>query len=146
MLLFEAHASKLKSDLEKIKHHLAIAAQKVYNNWDQVDGHDEHYGTGGICDDIAEAMCEVVNQKLPQYGCFHLYDEYACHTSIYVYDTTAKLIFNVDISPYNYETGGGYTWKKITGVTFSKDMVTISDYMLDYDQYVDENGDIKEFY
>jgi len=134
----------MKGDLEALADKFAKAAQEVYNEWEQdEEGYSEGYGSGGICDDIADKMCDVI-YEWTNYGCFTRYDEYACNTSIYVYDTETKQLYNVDISPYNYETGGGYTWKKIPDVKFESSMVTVSDYMLDYDDYIDEDGEIIE--
>jgi hypothetical protein len=33
-------------------------------------------------------------------------------------------VFVVDINPYDYETGGGYTWKKRPDIVFTPDFVT----------------------
>ena len=136
--------SKLFQTINNLKYDLINAAQKVYNQWEQdEEGHDEWYGSGGICDDIAEAMCDVINNKT-QYACFHLYNEYDCHTSIYVYDRENREIYNVDIPPYVYEQGTAYTWKKIPNVQFFENDVTIENRSYDYDDFIDENGDVRD--
>jgi len=136
--------SKLFQTINNLKYDLINAAQKVYNQWEQdEEGYDEVYGSGGICDDIAEAMCDIINNKT-QYGCFHLYNEYDCHTSIYVYDINTKELFNVDIPPYVYERGNAYTWKKIPNVQFSQNNIIINNMSSDYDDYIDENGNVKD--
>lgn len=133
--------NNLYNTLINLRNDFAIAAQKVYDEWEQdEEGNDEIYGSGGICDDIADAMCDVINNRT-NYDCFHLYDEYDCHTSIYVYDVNSKQIFNVNIPPYVYEKGFGYSWKKINDVTFNLNDIDISE--VDYDVYIDDDGNIK---
>lgn len=141
-IIKENNQDKLYRDLVSIKTDIAKAAQNVYNQWEQdEEGVDEMYGSGGICDDIADAMCNAVQNKT-KYNCFHLYNEYECHTSIYVYDTLNKKIYNVDIPPHVYEKGYGYNWKKIKDVTFSLNDVKITE--LDYEDYIDDKGNIKD--
>jgi hypothetical protein len=133
--------NKLYNTLLSLRKDFIISAQKVYDEWDQdEEGYDEEYGSGGICDDIADSMCDVINEKT-NYGCFHLYNEYDCHTSIYVYDESNKLLYNVDIPPYVYETGYGYTWKKNKNISFNINNVEIIE--LDYSHYIDEDGNLK---
>jgi hypothetical protein len=133
--------NELYNTLLSLRKNLILSAQKVYDEWEQDDeGYDEEYGTGGICDDIADSMCEVINEKT-DYSCFHLYNEYDCHTSIYVYDKYYKLLYNVDIPPHVYETGYGYNWKKNKDVIIKINNVEITE--LSYDDYIDENGDLK---
>lgn len=134
--------TKLVQDINSLKSLLVKAAQSVYNQWEQdEEGYDEIYGGGGICDDIAEAMVDIIHTNT-NYGAFHLYNEYDCHTSIYVYDTKTKECYNVDISPYHYENGTAYTWKKIPDVKFNPNMVSIIP--VDYDDFVNSDGDTKE--
>jgi len=134
----------LKSKLESLKTQFATVAQEVYNEWEQDhEGYDEMYGSGGICDDIADKMCDVVTSN-SDYGCFTRYSEYECHTSIYVYDTANRILMHVDISPYNYETGGGYTWKKIPDVKFQPEMVEIQDMSGYWDEFMDQDGEVQD--
>ena len=137
----ESSNNKLYDTLLILRNDLALSAQKVYDDWEQDDeGIDEIYGSGGICDDIADAMCDVINNKT-NYGCFHLYNEHDCHTSIYVYDDTTKQIYNVDIPPYVYEKGTGYNWKKINDVSFNVNHIYIDE--AEWDMYFDDNGNLK---
>jgi len=136
----ERNENNMFNDLVKIRADLILVAQKIYNEWEQDnEGYDELYGTGGICDEIADAMCDVVHGKT-DYNCFTLYNEFDCHTSIYVYDIEKKLLYNVDIPPYIYESGIAYTWKKLKDVNFIVDHVAITEQ--DYDDYLDENGEV----
>jgi len=133
---------RLIQSIKALRVQLAQAAQGVYNEWEQdEDGYDEIYGGGGICDDVAEAMVNVIHNNT-EFGAFHLYNEYECHTSIYVYDSTTKECYNVDISPYHYENGTAYTWKKIPDVQFIPNMITITP--VNYDDYVNGDGDARD--
>ena len=101
---------------------LIAAAQNKYDSWDQNDdGEDVELGGGGICQDIAEAIGSVLINKGVE--CVTVY---ATMGDQHVY-CVAKLkegVYEVDISPYRYERGGGYTWKKIPNVSFSeKDLI-----------------------
>ena len=103
---------------------LASAAQGVYNEWDQSgeDG-DPTLGFGGICQDVAEAMAGV----LASHG-FEASSVSAAHGDQHVFVVTALAdgVYMVDISPYQYETGAGYAWKKLPDITFSPDMIEIT--------------------
>jgi hypothetical protein len=111
----------------------AAAAQKVYDQWDQShpDG-DPELGFGGICQDIAAAISDVVSSlgfnagtMSAQCGEQHVwciaYNEYQDEAEGVQYEA-----YHIDISPYVYETGGGYTWKKIPEVVFDANHISIS--------------------
>ena len=132
----------LQEVISTLKPQLAQAAQSIYDAWEQdEEGFAEMYGGGGICDDIAKIMCDVID-KNTSFGSFYLYNEYDYHTSIYVYDNGTKECCNVDISPYYYEEGAAYTWKKIPEVEFISSMVSIR--RVDYEDYIDEEGNVRE--
>ena len=134
----------LKNTIISLKPQLAQAAQHIYDLWNQNDeGFAEMYGYGGICDDIANAMCDVI-YKNTQYDSFYLYNEYDYHTSIYVYDTESETCYNVDISPYFYEEGAAYTWKQIKNVEFIPSMISIRHVC--YEDYIDQDGNIISSY
>jgi len=140
--LINENNDKLYNTLLTLRKDLASSAQKVYDDWEQDDeGYDDVYGGGGICDDIADAMCDVIYNKT-NYECFHLYNEHDCHTSIYVFDNNTKEIYNVDIPPYVYEKGYGYTWKKIKDVSFNLNHIDINE--VDWDTYLDDEGNLKD--
>lgn len=100
---------------------LAAAAQGVYNAWQQ-DENDNLNG-GGICQDIAEAMAGVILEA----G----YDAQTIEAQVgeqhvWTVAYTDKEAYHVDMSYSLYERGGGYTWKKIDGVIFDPDWITIT--------------------
>ena len=89
------------------------AAQKVYDSWDE-DLIEELNG-GGICHLIAEEFCSILVRKgidaytETDYSIQHVYTVMQLKDGVFI----------LDISPYTYETGGGYSWEKIPDVTFS---------------------------
>lgn len=101
-------------------HELAAAAKRVYDGWDQVDGMDEELGAGGICQDVAGAMAEVLSAK----G----FDVITVHASVgenhvYLVTLTEDGVFSVDIPPSVYEIGSGYVWEKRSDARFEPDVV-----------------------
>jgi hypothetical protein len=113
----------IKVDIKTLKQELAKAAQKVYDEWEQDENYlDPILGSGGICQDIAEAMCDVLNNN--DIECVSVSQEIG-EQHVYVVAKTEDGIFNVDIPPYLYETGGGYNWKKIPNVEFDESYITI---------------------
>lgn len=123
--------------LPNLKQSLAEAAQKAYDEWEQDEkGFDEMLGTGGICQDIAEYMtnvlsgygieCSTVSQ---QSGEQHVYVVAKIEEDSDILEQEGVYIF--DISPYTYETGGGYNWKKIPDVKFDESDIIIN--RLDFD-------------
>lgn len=141
---------KIITELKKLSPLFIEAAQKIYDAWYQdEDGYDEMYGSGGICDDIASEISTIISRHTG-YGSFTHYDEYDYHTSCYVYvcndivdeDDERGYLINVDIPFYNYEEGGGYTFKKIKGVTFTEDMVEIRDMSGFFNEYIGDDCEV----
>lgn len=108
--------------VERIKDKLARAAQKVYDDWIQIDGHDDYYGAGGICDDVAVEMGYLVQDEL-DVDAYSEHIQSDSHTVVMVDLDEGRAM--VDIPPRNYETGFGYRWTKIPGVRFHADMVVV---------------------
>ena len=97
--------------------------QAEYDSWDQSGEYgDPELGFGGICQDFADVMAEVLNA----HGIEAVTQSASCGEQ-HVW-TVAKLedgIYMVDI-PYSiYEQGGGYNWQKIPGVIFEPSDVVI---------------------
>ncbi len=127
MAKIRVHANSIyassSQDIKLLLPEIAAAAQSVYDVWEQdEEGMDVELGAGGICQDIAEAICGVLNEKgidcatvSQQVGEQHVY-------------TIAQLsdgVFAIDIPPSVYERGGGYTWKKIKDVVFKPEYVDV---------------------
>lgn len=122
-------------DIQEIKADLAEAAQEVYDNWQQdEDGWDEEVGRGGICHLIADEMINTMfGAGISE--CFSV----SCNHEVHVYCVVQCVegVVEVDI-PYSiYETGGGYTWKKINGVKFIEEDVFVN--ILDADPEMIKN-------
>lgn len=102
---------------------LLQAAQRVYDDWDE---DEDEYAGGGICHLIADAMCEVFmkagipcNTVSGQQGEVHVW------SVVLIEEGEQPVVYSVDIPPYVYETGGGYSWQKIQGVTFTAEHLDI---------------------
>jgi hypothetical protein len=130
---------KPSQGLEQLAPTMAQAAQQVYNSWTQdEEGLDEELGHGGICQDIAEAMSSVLSAN----G----YDAATVSAQIgeqhvWVIAQTSDGVYEVDIPPSLYETGGGYTWKKIPDVVFDESYIHIGRLTPDpgeFEQYLGE--------
>lgn len=115
---------------------MAGAAQKVYDAWDQSDEDgDPELGFGGICQDIAAALAEVLNGAGIEATTL---EATVGEQHVFAVARGADGVYEVDI-PYSlYETGSGYQWRKRPGVTFSPDDIAISRLSsnpFDYAQY-----------
>ena len=109
------------SDLIEWLPDLASVAQRVYDEWDQNDGFDVELGEGGICQDIAAAMAD----RLVSAGFDDVLTVSASvgENHVFLVALLADGVYQIDISPYHYETGGGFVWRKVPGVKFFPDMV-----------------------
>lgn len=116
-----------KADLMQLRTEIAQAAQKIYDEWEQdEEGSDEELGSGGICDQIAEAIAGVLSD--------HGYDtEEGGHDG----DDHAYVVvplsdshgFAVDIPWDVYESKlGMYEYRKKPGVKFGPNHVFIDEY------------------
>jgi hypothetical protein len=117
---FENQMGPLGQQLMVLRPQLVAAAQPVYDTWEQSeDGMDDVYGGGGICDDIANAMLEVIDRSIPDLDGLSTSGEPAHGDNhYYVVLYRGQEGYAVDIPPGVYETGGGYTWQKTPDVQF----------------------------
>jgi len=117
----------------------AAAAQKVYDEWDQdEEGMDEVLGTGGICQDIAAAICDVMNDH--GIDCSTV-SQAVGEQHVYCICKLQEGVYEVDIPPYSYESGGGYTWKKLPNIKFDDSYITIHRLSSDpseFEQYAED--------
>lgn len=126
-------------DIKPLIHQLLSAAQHVYDRWDQSDKEngDSMVGFGGICQDIADQISGVLNSHgfdattvSAQIGEQHVWTVFKVQEGVY----------EIDISPYTYERGGGYNWKKIPDVKFDINDLMINRLSSDpneFDNYID---------
>jgi hypothetical protein len=112
------------SELITVLPDLATVAQGVYDQWEQVDGFDVELGSGGICQDVADAMA----RRLGEVGFEEVLVVSAAvgENHVFVMALLDDGVYQVDISPYHYETGGGYVWQKRPDVKFSPEMVSFT--------------------
>lgn len=111
--------------LVSLRPHMAKAAQEVYDQWDadsDPEYGDPDLGFGGICQDIACAIGGVlanhgINTKE--------LDAQTGDQHVWVMAHDGKEAYHVDIHPHHYEAGAGYSWKKIPGVQFTPDHISI---------------------
>lgn len=103
----------LNARLIALRPAIAAAAQKVVDEW-QLDeeGLDPELGTGGICDRVADAIIDTI-YRLGDIEATLGAPEGEDHQWVVASD--GKEAFVIDIPPGVYETGGGYSWKKIEG-------------------------------
>jgi hypothetical protein len=101
---------------------LIKAAQDVYDSWG--DGLVEELTGGGICHLIAEEMANV----LSNHGIENVATVSAAIGEQHVYVVAAfeEGVFEIDIPPGVYETGGGYNWSRRDGVVFDVNDLVIS--------------------
>lgn len=107
--------------------------QQEYDAWDQSGEYgDGDLGFGGICQNFAEIVAEILNMKgyetstvSSTMGEQHVYAVTKMHDGVY----------EVDIPYWMYERGGGYNWTKIDGVRFSPNDLQITRLSPDPEQY-----------
>ena len=118
---------------------LAKIAQKEYDTWEvDENGQDPELGEGGICQDIADGiashLAEMGIDAAPvtaQVGEQHVFVLAKLHDGVY----------EVDIPPSVYETGGGYNWKKIPGVKFTRNHFVINKVSENPDDFDEMTGE-----
>jgi hypothetical protein len=121
-----------------VKDEMVKVAQKQYDAWKQDhNGQNDELGSGGICHLIADDLINVLYRHKIE-NVQSVCSNYEQH--VYVVGQFKEGIYEIDI-PYDvYETGGGYTWKKIPDVKFSRNDIVISRLSSDpseYSNYVD---------
>lgn len=121
-----------------VKDEMVKVAQEQYDAWKQDhNGQNDELGSGGICHLIADDLINVLYRHKIE-NVQSVCSNYEQH--VYVVGQFKEGIYEIDI-PYDvYETGGGYTWKKIPDVKFSRNDIVISRLSSDpseYSNYVD---------
>lgn len=117
------------------------ATQAQYDKWQIIDdddiGFQDEYAGGGICHLIADDLCSIMNS----HGIYCATVSSTHEQHVYCVAQCSDGVFEVDVPYRNYETGGGFSWQRIDGITFDADYISI--YRLDIDpaafkNYVDE--------
>jgi hypothetical protein len=111
------------NELYSIRDQIAIAAQKIYDDWIQDDeGVDAQFGGGGICDEVQRVMADVISSNI---NC-ELEDggwEGDDHANLIVSRDDERYL--IDIPAQTYESGGGMNWQKLPDIVITPDDVII---------------------
>ena len=112
-------------DIENLRPGFVAAAQAAYDAWDQSDPElgDPELGFGGICDLIADGIVAHLAEVGIDAITFNSEGIGENHT--WVIAQLSDGVFEIDIPPLVYETGGGYIWRKRPNVQFSVDDVVV---------------------
>lgn len=106
--------------LEANRWTICAAAQRVYDEWEQdQDGQSFEYGSGGICDAIAESIAGELDCAVREGGW-----DGDDHAWLIVSD--GREAYMIDIPADVYETGAGLRWTKRPGVVFAPGHVLIA--------------------
>jgi len=130
--------NSIKDITDIVKDDMVKVAQEQYDAWKQDhDGQDVELGSGGICHLIVEDLISVLYRHKIE-NVQSVCSNYEQH--VYVVGQFKEGIYEIDI-PYDvYETGGGFTWKKIPDVQFNRNDIVIRRLSSDpseYSNYVD---------
>jgi len=114
---------KTLQELNNLVPEIIRAAQQAYNSWAQNDdGIDDELGVGGICQDIASEICGVISNH--GFDCTTVSQEIG-EQHVYTVVKLEEGVYEIDIPPSVYETGGGYSWRKIHNIIFNKNHLII---------------------
>lgn len=118
-----------KTPLDQYKPDLLKIATKQYNDWDEED--TDTYAGGGICHFIADDWSEYFQNK--GYLATSISATHMQHVYTVVVITKdpedgeiTDEFYEVDIDPYRYETGGGFSWCKRPDVTLDINDIAIT--------------------
>lgn len=138
----ESEKLKTLAELKTLAPDLIRAAQEVYDSWEK----DEHgnvwcgsqEGGGGICHLIADAILDVLASHGFECGSQSWDMSYGPHVSALV--KIEEGVYNVDINPFTYEKGGGYSYEKIPDIKFEVedlDVYKVSSDPEDFENYME---------
>jgi hypothetical protein len=135
--LEQSKTGELYAQLIKLRSSFALAAQQVYDDW--VQDQDDDLNGGGICQDIADAISTVISQNI-QSADTGVVSSACGEQHVWCMVRNDQEAYEVDIPYHTYETGGGYSWKKIPNVRFNPSDISITwikpedaKYALDYE-------------
>ena len=127
-----AQTENLEQKIKSLRSTFAKKAQEIYDSWDE---DIEVYAGGGICHLIADGFVEILSENFPDLASFTVSDPNEVHVYSAIInasfeqleDETEEVfeIYYVDIHHSTYETGGGYSWKKIPNIIFDASDVSI---------------------
>ncbi len=137
MKLREIHDQDISfEELKSLRPVFAKLAQEVYDEWDEED--EDTYAGGGICHLMADKFCEYLQSKGIDCGSV---SAQVGEQHVFTVVKTSDGVAEVDINPYTYERGGGYSWQKIPDVELQPSDVAVnilSRNPEDFEQYIEE--------
>ena len=121
-------------NLKSLTSEFVEVAQKIYDDWDE---NPDVYFNGGICHLIADAFVEIIYKHYPHYTATTLTRDDIQHVETIVYnmdfdslsddeldeETDIETVM-IDLNPYIYEEGGGFSWTKIPDVEFENNDIS----------------------
>ena len=129
-----AHKKDFLSNLKSLTSDFVKAAQEIYDEWDE---HPDVYFGGGICHLIADAFVEIISNNFPHYTVSTFTRDDIQHVETIVYNIDPETLNDedineeadietvmIDLNPYIYENGGGFSWTKIPDVEFDNNDIT----------------------
>jgi len=133
-MMFSKFLSKNKKEIEegliekplykklmKLRKKMVKKVQEIYDDWQGEN--DPEFGYGGICDQISNAIADVIVSNLEDVNITEGGQEGDDHSYIIAYNDEEA--YEVDIPPSIYEKGCGYRWEKIPDVKFGEDDIII---------------------
>lgn len=126
--LLDESSDSLLRRVESLAGEFVTKSQELLDSWDQSDPEfgDPELGFGGICQDIADGFCDICSAH--DIDCIPVDNNGMGdqHVWAIAYDEDTGEAVSIDINPYTYERGSGYTWTKIEGVVLGVDDVQIT--------------------
>jgi hypothetical protein len=129
-----AQKSDFLTKLQALTSEFVEAAQRIYDDWDE---NPDVYAGGGICHLIADAFVEIIYKHYPNYTASTFTRDDIQHVETIVYNMDSDSLYDedlddetdietvmIDLSPYIYEQGGGFSWTKIPEVEFDNTDIT----------------------
>jgi hypothetical protein len=129
-----AQKSDFLTNLQALTSEFVEAAQRIYDDWDE---NPDVYAGGGICHLIADAFVEIIYKYYPDYTASTFTRDDIQHVETIVYNMDSDSLYDeelddetdietvmIDLNPYTYEKGGGFSWNKIPDVEFTNNDIT----------------------
>ena len=133
----------LAQRIEALKPEIAKIGQKEYDEWAAAESREDFadvYAGGGICHFIADEVAEFIDKAIPGVEALAVSSDFEQHVYVVVRSSDSVPEYNeddesedessfdmvvVDIHWSVYETGGGFTWKRIPDIEITADDVSV---------------------
>ncbi|WP_411839596.1 hypothetical protein [Paracoccus sp. ME4] len=110
-------------ELRALSPSIIAAAQSELDAWQQdEEGMDEKLGSGGACQEISDAIARIIGGAGGTTA--EIFTEFD-GGHVFLMAHLDEGAFSVDIPPFVYEYGAGYSWTKREGVRLSPDDLVI---------------------